>query len=86
MCEEKKWDKIKASKNGLSFSHVFFADNLMPFAKANSKNCEAKIEVLNNFYNLARQKVSLGKSHIYFSNNVTCRRKKTYAGRWKSMQ
>ena len=71
MYEEKKWDKIKASKNGLSFSHVFFADNLMPFAKANSKNYEARIEVLNNFCNLSRQKVSLGKSLIYFSNNVT---------------
>lgn len=28
MCEEKRWDMIKASKNGPSFSHVFFANNL----------------------------------------------------------
>lgn len=76
ICEEKKWDKIKASKNGLSFSHIFFADDLMLFTKANSKNCEAIIEVLDNFCNLARQKVSLGKFHIYFSNNVTRRRKR----------
>ena len=32
--------------------------------------------MLDNFYNLARQKVSLGKSRIYFSNNVTRRRKR----------
>ena len=23
LCEEKRWDKVKASKNGPSFSHVF---------------------------------------------------------------
>lgn len=38
MCEEKRWDRVKASRNGPSFSHIFFADNLMLFAKANSKN------------------------------------------------
>nr|POE55248.1 putative ribonuclease h protein [Quercus suber] len=47
----------------------------MHFAKANSKN-EARIEVLDNFCNLPRKKVSLGKSRIYFSNNVTRRRKR----------
>ena len=76
MCEEKKWDKIKASRDGLSFSHVFFANDLMLFTKANSKNCEAIIEVLDNFCNLASQKVSLSKSCIYFSNNVSSRRKR----------
>ena len=76
MCEEKKWDKIKASRDGLSFSHVFFANGLMLFTKANSKNCEAIIEVLDNFCNLASQKVSLSKSCIYFANNVSSKRKR----------
>lgn len=48
----------------------------MLFAKANSKDCEAIIEVLDNFCNLASQKVSLSKSHIYFSNNVSNIRKR----------
>ena len=37
MCKEKRWDRVKASRNGPSFSHIFFAYNLMLFAKANSK-------------------------------------------------
>ncbi|KAK7856937.1 hypothetical protein CFP56_020980 [Quercus suber] len=53
-CEDKRWDKVKASKNHPSFSHVFYADDLMLFAKANAKNCEAILEDLNNFCNLAR--------------------------------
>ena len=34
MFEDKRWDKVRASRSGLSFSHVFFADDLMLFAKA----------------------------------------------------
>ena len=36
----------------------------MLFAKANHKNYDAVIEVLNNFCNLASQKVNPGKSKI----------------------
>ena len=76
MCEGKRWDRMKASRNGPSFSHVLFVDDLMLFAKANHKNCEAIIEVLNNFCNLASQKVNLRKSKILFSPNVSRRRKR----------
>ena len=76
MCEGKRWDRMKASRNRPSFSPVFFADDLMLFAKANHKNCEAIIEVLNNFCNLASQKVNLRKSKILFSPNVFRRRKR----------
>ena len=84
MCERKRWDRMKASRNGLSFSHVFFADDLMLFAKANHKNCEAVIEVYDNFCNLASQKVNLGKSKILFSPNVS-RRWKRYICRKMGM-
>ena len=52
MCEDKSWDKVRASRSGLSFSHVFFADDLMLFAKADYKNCEAITEVLDKFCSL----------------------------------
>ena len=71
MCEDNKWDMVRASRGGPSFSHVFFADDIMLFAKANSKNCNAIMEVLNNFCNLAGQKVNYCKSRIFFSPNVT---------------
>lgn len=75
LCEEKRWDKIKASKNGPSFSHIFYVDDLMLFAKANSKNCATIVEVLDNFCNMAGQKIYLNKSRISFSLNVTGRKK-----------
>ena len=74
MCEDKMWDKVRASRSGPSFSHVFFADDLMLFAEADYKNCEAIIEVLDNFCNLTGQKVNITKSKILFSPNVTSRR------------
>ena len=75
LCEEKRWDKIKASRNGSSFSHIFYADDLMLFAKANSKNCDAILEVLDNFCNLAGQRINVNKSRILFSPNVSGRKK-----------
>lgn len=68
---------MKASKNGPTFSHIFYADDLMLFAKANSKNCDAILGVLNNFCNMAGQKANLNKSQVYFSPNVTGRKKRT---------
>ena len=81
MCEENKWDMVRASRRGPSFSHVFFADDIMLFAKANTKNCNAIMEVINNFCNLAGQKFNYGKSRVFFSPNVTARRKRTMCRR-----
>ena len=36
------WDKVKASKDGPGFLQMFFADDLLLFAKENDKN-SAKI-------------------------------------------
>ena len=52
--KKKNWDMVKASRSGPNFSHIFFADDIMLFAKANTKNCNAILDVLNNFCNLAR--------------------------------
>ncbi|XP_030958826.1 uncharacterized protein LOC115980745 [Quercus lobata] len=76
MCEDNKWDMVRASRNGPSFSHVLFADDILLFAKANTKNCNSIMEVLNNFCNLAGQKVNYGKSRIFFSPNVPARRRR----------
>lgn len=47
-CEAKLWDPILASRGGVTFSHLFFADDLVLFAKANIKNCRAIRDVLKH--------------------------------------
>ena len=69
-CEAKVWCLVKASRSGPSFSHLFFANDLMLFAKADAENCIAIREVLDNFCSLSRQTVSEAKSRVYFSPNI----------------
>ena len=54
---------INASQGGPTFLHVFFADDLMLFAKANRKICVAIKEVLDSFCEISGQKIS-GRSLV----------------------
>jgi len=38
-CEARCWTPVKASQGGLTFFHLFFADNLVLFAKLAHTNC-----------------------------------------------
>ena len=69
-CEDGDSNKVKASRNGPGFSHMFFADDLLLFAKSNHKNCETISDVLEEFCSLSSQKISKEKSKIFFSLNV----------------
>jgi ribonuclease HI len=69
-CDSGDWTKVKASRGGPGFSHVFFADDLLLFAKANDRNCAAIVNVLDEFCSMSGQKVSYTKSRIFFSPNV----------------
>ena len=57
-CEEGSWKKIKASRSGPGFSHTFFADDLLLFAKTDESNIEAIVDVLDEFCNLTGLKIS----------------------------
>ena len=70
-CEEGCLKKIKASRSGPSFSHIFFADDLLLFAKTDHRNVEVVVEVLDVFCKLSGLKISKEKSKIFFSPNVT---------------
>ena len=70
-CSSKLWNPIKASQGGMAFSHLFFADDLVLFARADRKNCVAVREVLDSFCDLSGQKVSQEKSRVFFSPNVS---------------
>lgn len=69
-CEDKLWDPIPASRGGLAFSHLFFANNLVLFAKADVKNCQTVRDVLDTFCGLSGQKVTAEKSRVFFSPNL----------------
>ena len=40
-CSNNLWNLVKAFASSRAFSHLFFADDLLLFAKANSLNCES---------------------------------------------
>jgi len=69
-CAEKLWNSVKSSKSGPSFSHLFFADDLVLFAKANQVNCSIIRDVLDEFCEKSGQSVSEAKSRVFFSPNV----------------
>ncbi len=48
-CQNKNWKSIKASRSGPSFSHLFFADDLLLFADASETCCRTIIAVLDDF-------------------------------------
>lgn len=61
---------IKSSKGGPAFSHLFFADDLVLFAKVNHINCSTIQDVLEAFCARLGQSISESKSRVYFSLNV----------------
>lgn len=69
-CINGDWKPLKASRENIGVSHLFFADDLILFAKVEDKVCMAIMEVLKRFCEEFGQKVSLEKSRIYFSPNV----------------
>ena len=38
-CHANLWQSVKVSQSGPAFSHMFFADDLVLFARANAINC-----------------------------------------------
>ena len=69
-CSTNKWKPVRANRSGVAFSHLFFANDLILFAKANPKNCAAIREVLDLFCSKSSQSVNGAKSMVYFSPNV----------------
>lgn len=69
-CNAKLWQPIKASSSGPAFSHFFFADDLVLFARADGTNCFIVRDVLDEFCSLSGQTISEAKSRVYFSPNV----------------
>ena len=69
-CMEKKWNPMKASRTNLEISHLFFADDLMFFAKVDKKGATSIKRVIELFCEELGQAISVEKSRIYFSPNT----------------
>ena len=69
-CEDKLWNPVRASQGGIAFSHLFFTDDLVLFAKADQKNFAVIRDVLDSFCDMSGQKVSNQKSRVFFSPNL----------------
>ena len=70
-CVDGGWTPLKASKDNVGISHLLFVDDILLFGKVDSAACEAILEVLGKFCAESGQKISLEKSRIYFSPNVS---------------
>ena len=69
-CNDNLWQPVKASQNGLAFSHLLFADDLVFFARVDYINFLAIRDVLDDFCSISGQTVSEAKSRVYFLPNV----------------
>ncbi|CAL5371297.1 unnamed protein product [Camellia sinensis] len=64
-----KWIRLKASKNSPPISHLFFADDLLLFAKADQINCETILETMNEFCCISRY-LGVPLIHSRVSKNI----------------
>ncbi|CAA7027588.1 unnamed protein product [Microthlaspi erraticum] len=69
--ESKEWKPIRLSRGGPQLSHICFADDLILFAEASVSQIRVIRQVLEGFCQAYGQKVSLEKSKIFFSHNVS---------------
>lgn len=67
----KEWKPIRLSRGGPNLSHICFADDLILFAEASVAQVHVIRRVLEAFCSASGQKLSLEKSKIFFSGNVS---------------
>lgn len=78
--EEGKWKGIKAFRNTNPLTHLFFADVLILFGQDNISNCNVMMGVINEFCCMSGQFISLAKSKLFVSLNVSRNKAKRLSG------
>lgn len=71
MVEAGHWKDIQAARGGISFSHIFFANGLVIFGEATTRQVRVMRNCLELFCSLSGQKVNFQKSCIYVSPNIS---------------
>ncbi|KAA3463577.1 LINE-1 reverse transcriptase isogeny [Gossypium australe] len=68
--ESGTWDPISLSRSGPPISHLFFADDLVIFCKAQIDQASSLERILSLFCGISGHKISARKSQIFFSKNT----------------
>lgn len=68
--EEGEWSPIRLGASGPPISHLFFADDLILFGEATSRQVDTMLRCMDLFCSSSGQKLSHTKTKIYFSRNV----------------
>ncbi|KAA3454599.1 Retrovirus-related Pol polyprotein LINE-1 [Gossypium australe] len=64
------WDPIRLSRFGPPISHLFFADDLVIFCKAQIDQARLLKSILSLFCETSGHKISTGKSNIFYSKST----------------
>jgi len=72
-----RWLPLQVSANGPTISHLFFADDVLLFAKSKPSQERLINNILDDFCSISGLKVSLDKSRVFASAGVTRRRKES---------
>ncbi|CAL1382969.1 unnamed protein product [Linum trigynum] len=67
---DRQWKPLSVTSHGFKLSHLFFADDLILFAEAGSKQIDIIKQCLEDFCSSSGQKVNLNKSVLYVSPNI----------------
>ncbi|KAA3481485.1 Retrovirus-related Pol polyprotein LINE-1 [Gossypium australe] len=65
-----RWHQIRLSRASQFLSHLFFADDLVIFGKAEMDQAILLKEILKHFCDFSSHKISAMKSNMYFSKGV----------------
>lgn len=80
--EEKRsngvWSPVKASKSGPAFTHLFFADGLLIFAKVDAANCNSVREAFDEFCTRSGQKMNLARPRCFPLQTLLVTKEKSF--------
>ena len=62
--------RVKLGRNGLSFTHLLFADDSLLFFRKDKHSLENIMKILDWYCKLSGQKINLSKSDLYCSPNM----------------
>ncbi|KAK5770908.1 hypothetical protein PVK06_047065 [Gossypium arboreum] len=65
-----EWSPIRLSRSIPALSHLFFADNLVIFAKADKKHSMLLKDILERFWTYSGHRINVRKTNIFFSIGV----------------